>query len=155
MFASSQRLQARIDRLMAHARRTTDDDLQAELARYLCILVSSSIEERCRDVASAFAAVRSAPEIVRFVRAQTKRLRSPSSGNIRDFFRGFDPVRANGWYDDLADDQRDALDSIAANRNQLAHGASVGLSLGMLTSYSERAGRAMGRLDQRFGRAGP
>ena len=155
MFVSSQRLQARIDRLMVHARRTTDDDLQAELARYLCILVSSSIEERCRDVASAFADGRSAPEIVRFVRAQTRRLRSPSSGNIREFFCGFDPVRANGWYDDLADDQRDALDSIAANRNQLAHGASVGLSLGMLTSYSERAGRAMGRLDQRFGRAGP
>ena len=117
--------------------------------------MSSSIEERCRDVAWAFADGRSAPEIVRFVRAQTKRLRSPSSGNIRDFFRGFDPVRANGWYDDLADDQRAALDSIAANRNRLAHGVSVGLSLGMLTSYSERAGRAMGRLGQRFGRAGP
>ena len=151
MFATSQRLQARIDRLTVHARKTTDDDLQAELARYLCILVSSSIEERCRDVASAFASARSAPEIVRFVRARTKRLRSPSSGNIRDFFRGFDPVRANGWYDELADDQRDALDSIAANRNQLAHGVSVGLSLGMLTFYSERAGRAMGRLGRRFG----
>ena len=152
MFAASQRLQARIDRLTTHARRTTDDDLQAELARYLCILVSSSIEERCRDVASAFVSARcSAPEIVRFVRARTKRLRSPSSGNIRNFFRGFDPARADGWYDELADDQRAALDSIAANRNQLAHGVSIGLSLGMLTSYSERAGRAMGRLGRRFG----
>jgi len=151
MFALSQQLQVRIDRLMDHARRTTDEDLQAELPRYLCILVSSSIEERCRDVATAFAYARSAPEIVRFVRARTKRFRSPSSGNIRDFFSEFDPERANGWYDELADDQRAALDSIAANRNQLAHGGSVGLSLGRLTFYSERAGRAMGRLDQRFG----
>ena len=150
MFAARRRLQARIDRLMGHARTTTDGELQAELARYLCILVSSLIEERCRELASAFARVRAAPEVVSFVRARTKRLRSPSSGNIRDFFRAFDPARANGWYDDLADDQRDALDSIAANRNQLAHGASVGLSLGTLTSYAERAHRAMGRLDQRF-----
>lgn len=150
MFAARHRLEARIERLTSHARRTTDDELQAELARYLCILVSSLIETRCRYRASAFTEARSAPEIVRFVRAQTKRLRSPSSGNIRDFFCAFDPARANGWYDDLADDQRDALDSIAANRNQLAHGTSVGLSFGMLTSYSDRADLAIGRLDQRF-----
>ncbi len=85
------------------------------------------------------------------MRAQTKRFRSPSAGNIRDFFSGFDPARANGWYDGLAYDQRDALDSIAANRNQLAHGASVGLSLGRLTSYRDRAGNAMRELDRRFG----
>ena len=150
MFAARQRLQARIDRLVDHARRTADDELQAELARYLCILVSSLIQERCRDLALAFASARSQPEIVRFVRARTKRLRSPSSGNIRDFFGAFDPVRANGWYDELADDQRDALDSIAANRNQLAHGGSVGLSLGRLTAYVDRVRRAMGSLDQRF-----
>ncbi len=151
MFATRQRLQGRIDRLMFHARRTTDDELQAELARYLCILVSSLIEERCRERASAFADVRSAPEIARFVRAQMKRLRSPSSGNIRDFFSGFDPVRANDWYDGLADDQRDALDSIVANRNQLAHGVRAGLSLGMLASYTNRAEEAMGNLDRQFG----
>lgn len=136
---------------MVHARGTSDDELQAELARYLCILASSLIEERCRECAFAFAGVRSAPEIARFVRAQMKRLRSPSTGNIRDFFSGFDPERANGWYDGLADGQRDAIDSIVANRNQLAHGTSVGLSLGMLTSYRSRADEAMGKLAQRFG----
>lgn len=149
MFAARQRLQGRIDRLLGYARGTTDDELQAELARYLCILVSSLIEEHCKERASAFADSRSAPEILRFVRAQMTRFRSPSSGNIRDFSR-FDPVRANGWYDGLADDQRDALDSIAANRNQLAHGVSVGLSLGRLTSYKDRAGKAMRELDRRF-----
>jgi hypothetical protein len=151
MFATRQRLQGRIERLLVRARRTTDDELQAELARYLCILVSSLIEERCRERASTFADVRSAPEITRFVRAQMRRFRSPSAANIRDFFSGFDPVRANGWYEGLADDQRDALDSIVANRNQLAHGVSVGLSLGMLTSYTERAGKAMSELDRQFG----
>ena len=150
MFAARQRLQGRIDRLLGHARGTTDDELQAELARYRCILVSSLIEEQCKERASAFADSRSAPEILRFVRAQLTRFRSPSSGNIRDFFSRFDPVRANGWYDGLADDQRDALDSIAANRNQLAHGVSVGLSLGRLTSYKERAGKARRELDRRF-----
>lgn len=150
MFAARQRLQARIDRLVDHARRTADEELQAELARYVCILVSSLIEERCRERALAFTRVRAAPEIVRFVQAQTRRLRNPSSGKIRDFFGAFDPARANGWYDELADDQRAALDSIAANRNQLAHGTGVGLSLGMLTSYEGRARRALGGLDQRF-----
>ena len=136
---------------MDHARGTTDDELRAELARYLCILVSSLIEERCRERASTFADARAAPEIRRFVRAQMKRFRSPSSGNIRDFFSGFDAARANGWFEGLADDQRDALDSIAANRNQLAHGVSVGLSLGMLNAYASLARDAMGKLDQQFG----
>lgn len=150
MFGVRQRLQGRIERLVAHARRTTDDELRAELARYLCILVSSLVEERCRERAATYTEVRSAPEIQRFVRTRMKRFRSPSSGNIRDFFSGFDPVKANGWYEELADEQRDALDSIAANRNQLAHGVSVGLSLGMLTAYASCARDAMRKLDQQF-----
>lgn len=150
MFGARQRLQGRIDRLVAHARRTTDEELQAELARYLCILVSSLIAERCKERAFTFTDVRSAPEIRRFVRTCTKRFRSPSSGNIRDFFSGFDPGKANCWYEELADEQRDALDSIVANRNQLAHGVSVGLSLGMLTAYVSYACEAMRELDRRF-----
>jgi hypothetical protein len=151
MFGARQRLQGRIDRLVNHASQTTDEELRAELARYLCILVSSLVQERCKERASTYTDVRSAPEIQRFVRTRMKRFRSPSSGNIRDFFSGFDPVKANGWYDDLADEQRDALDSIAANRNHLAHGGSVGLSLGMLTAYASRAYDAMRKLDQQFG----
>lgn len=151
MFGALQRLQGRIDRLVLHAGRTTDEELRAELARYLCILLSSLIEERCRERAATYTGVRSAPEIRRFVRMHMKRFRSPSARNIREFFGGFDPVKANGWYDELADEQRDALDSIAANRNQLAHGVSVGLSLGMLTAYAARARDAMRKLDRRFG----
>jgi len=151
MFGVHRQLQGRIDRLLIHARRTADDELQAELARYLCILVSSLIEERCKERALVFAAGRCpAPEIGRFVRARTKRFGSPSAGKIRDFFCGFDPGRANGWHDDLTDDRRAALDSIATNRNGLAHGASLGLSLGMLTSYVDRAREAMNELDRRF-----
>ena len=150
MFGTQHSLQGRIERLIGHAQQAVDDELQAELARYLCILVSSLVEERCRERASTFTNVRSAPEVARFVRAQMKRLRSPSSGNIRDFFSGFDPTRANDWYEGLADDQRDALDSIAANRNQLAHGTNVGLSLGRLTAYTECAREAMRELDRQF-----
>lgn len=150
MFGTRQRLRRRIDQLMAHARTTLDDELRAELARYLCILVSSLIEERCKDRASEFANSRSSPEVARFVRSQTRRFGSPTARHIRDFFSGFDPTRANGWYDGLGDDQRDALDSIAANRNQLAHGVNVGLSLGTLNSYVERVDKAMTKLDHDF-----
>ena len=134
MFGTQHSLQGRIERLIGHAQQAVDDELQAELARYLCILVSSLVEERCRERASTFTNVRSAPEVARFVRAQMKRLRSPSSGNIRDFFSGFDPTRANDWYEGLADDQRDALDSIAANRNQLAHGTKCRTVVGSVDS---------------------
>lgn len=150
MFGAQHSLHGRIERLIGHAQRQVDDELQAELARYLCILVSSFVEERCRQRASTFAGVRSAPEVARFVRTGMRRFRSPSSANIRDFFSGFDPTRAKDWYDGLADEQRDALDSIAANRNQLAHGMSVGLSLGRLAAYRERAREAMGKLDRLF-----
>ena len=150
MFRTQHGLQRRIERLIGHAQQAVDDELQAELARYLCILVSSLVEERCRERASTFAQARSAPEVARFVRAQMKRFRSPSSANIRDFFGGFDATRAKDWYDGLADDQRDALDSIAANRNQLAHGVSVGLSLGRLAAYRQRVREAMKKLDRQF-----
>jgi hypothetical protein len=43
-----------------------------------------------------------------------------------------------------------AVDDIAANRNQLAHGVSVGLSLSRLAAYTERVREAMRKLDRQF-----
>ncbi len=151
MFEARQQLENRIMRLKDHARTITDDAIQAEIARYLCILASTLIQERCKECAARFAADRAAPEVARFVRSQMRRLPSPTSRNIRDFFGNFDKDRANGWFEALDDDQRAAIDSIAANRNLLAHGVSLGLSLGQLTAYEDRAKGAMHKLDLEFG----
>ena len=145
-----QRLQNRIDRLIDHAKKESDEELQAELTKYLCILLSGLIETQCKECASAFASKRAAPEILRFLDARLRFIRTSSCATIRDFFREFDADRAQSWYDDLPDEDRDAVDSIKNNRNQLAHGRFVGLSLGTLLSYQPGANRAMSALFMKF-----
>ena len=141
-----QSLENRIARLTRHAERTEDDELQAELAKYLCILVASLIDVRCGECAWRFAEKQSSSSVASFVSARLRRIPKSSCNSIRDLFTEFDPDRAVQWFDELPEEQRDAVDSIRNNRNQLAHGRYVGLSLGQLAAYRRRADKAIGAL---------
>lgn len=148
--AEHRQLRGRISRLLDHAKEATDDELAAELSKYVCILYSGLVETRCREYASAFASKQAAPAVLRLVDARLRRFRRSSCQDIRALFRELDVERADQWFDGLSDEYRDAVDSIKNNRNQLAHGRNLGLSLGALMSYMERTDHAMVALEQQF-----
>ena len=145
-----QRLENRVNRLIERARVAEDDELRGELARYICILMASLIDKRCGECAVRFVARRSEPLVANFVAGRLHRIPKTTCRAIRDLFKELDADRAEAWYNDLPDEERDAVDSIRNNRNQLAHGGYVGLSLGQLTSYKDRADKALAALFLQF-----
>lgn len=120
--------------------------MQAELTKYLCILIASLIDMRCGECAYRIAEIQSSPRVAAFVSARLRQIPKSSCNAIRELFREFDPQRASRWFDELPDEQRDAVDSVRHNRNQLAHGRHVGLSLGQLQAYRRRADEAISAL---------
>lgn len=148
--AEHRQLRGRISRLLVHAKEATDDELAAELSKYVCILYSGLVETRCREFASAFASKQAAPSVLRLVDTRLRRFRRSSCKDIHALFCELDVERANRWFDGLSDEYRDAVDSIKNNRNQLAHGRYVGLSLGSLMSYMQRTDDAMAALEREF-----
>ena len=145
-------LEVRVETVLELATQTEDEELRAELAKYLCILVSGLIEQRCGECAFGYTLKRASPEVARYVHEQLRRERKSSCTAIRDLFVKFDRSRAEEWFGDLADEERDAVDSIRNNRNQLAHGRFVGLSLGQLMRYMHSADKAISALFTKFPR---
>ena len=146
----SQSLENRVGRLISHARQVQDEELRAELTKYLCILIASLIEKKCTERIARFVASKSAPVIEGFVLNQLSRIPKVAGKDIRDLFRRFNADVAEAWYEDLSDENRDALDSIKSNRNLLAHGDYIGLSLGQLMGYKRRSDEALSSLFGRF-----
>lgn len=100
-----------------------DDEIQAHLARYLCILSAGFIEESLRIILTSYAKDRCDPRCRTFVERHLDRAPNPRPGNIAELLGSFDP----GWQSSVEtffneEDVDGAIGSLIANRHLIAHG---------------------------------
>lgn len=143
-------LELRIARLIVSVPQVEDDELRAELTKYLCVLLSGLLEVSARDILLRYAKKRSSPHVARYVAGQLEYLQSAKVGNLVDAMNGFDPAAASAWRTGLSDEQIDSIDSIVANRHQIAHGRSIGLSFNVLDGYRRNALSALDAMETVF-----
>jgi hypothetical protein len=108
------------------------------------------VEIACRDILERYVSRRSAPSVRRFVTSRLSDFQNPKVGKICELLECFDPGLATKWRQALLDEQADAIDSIVNNRNQIAHGRSIGLSFDVWNRYYERALQALTRMEFYF-----
>lgn len=126
----------RLRDLFTKAERFTDDvELQAHWARYLCVLVAGYIEVSVRCVLSNYAKSRSTSTILNFVDDQLERFQNPNTTKILQLMGRFDPNWQTALEGKIEGRLKDAVNSVLNNRNQIAHGQQVGITLGRLKAY--------------------
>lgn len=122
-------------------------ELESHWARYLCVLVSGFVETSVQTLFSEYAKKRSSPEVASYVESRLKRFQNPSMQRILDLSGEFNPA----WRDSLAaateGEPKDAIDSIVANRNNIAHGESVGVTYSRIQRYYENAIKVVDLID--------
>jgi hypothetical protein len=116
-------------------RLTEDDELSAQYARYLCVLVSGYIEESIRLLLVDYAQRRSSPEILRYVRLKTKSVTNLKSSKIKELLVSFSEEWVTHYEEKVSDESIDAIDSVVANRHNIAHGKNTNISLGVVRNY--------------------
>jgi hypothetical protein len=135
--AEVHRLRTRLDSVFERAARAgaPGDEVLADLARYLYVLVLGFVEasvkvlvtERCRRAGDR--------SIGSYAIGRVETFRNPNAETLLQLVGSFDP----GWRDQLglfmAGPRKDALDSVYALRNQVAHGNPQGGSLGTIREY--------------------
>ena len=104
-------------------------------ARYLCVLTSGYVEVSLRATLADYVRTRARPEILNYVESQLERITNLNEERVYQLLTAFRPQWDEVFRRLRSDEQKDALDSVVANRNQLAHGASVGLTLARMTDY--------------------
>ena len=127
----------------------SDPELQSHWARYLCVLVSGYLEIAVRSLLSEYARNTAGPITANYVqRTLEHSLQNPKMEKILEVVRTFSPEWEATLRKDAEGRPKDGVDSIVANRNLIAHGRSVGISLGQVQGYYLDALRVLALLDQ-------
>lgn len=118
---------------------SADTYLQSHWARYLCISVSGFLETSVRIIYREYAKSTAPPLVANFVEEKLKNFQNPNMDKILQLTGGFSKEWANELRLKTEGELKDAVESISNNRNQIAHGGSVGISYSQIKSYYDRA----------------
>lgn len=130
------RLQLRLDATLKRAPQSTADiEVQADFAKYFCVLISGFLENAIIALVLDVAQRRSAPEIALFVERQLDYWMNPTCEKIAQLLGNFKQDWRIAAEKYLVDERKATVNSLVALRNKIAHGESVGTSLAQVNDY--------------------
>jgi hypothetical protein len=116
-----------------------DSEIQSHWARYLCIRVSGFLEVSIRSIYSQYAKDKSAPFVANYIEKQLSGFQNPSMEKILRIAKSFNPLWADELEQRVDSEIKDAIGSIIATRNKVAHGENVGITYTKISAYYKNA----------------
>lgn len=116
-----------------------DDLVRAHTAQFICVLVSGTLERACARLLTDHASRTSSPRIARYAGSRLKQLQNLNAPKIEELLQSFDPLWAQEIEEFWTGQIRDAISSLVNNRNQIAHGQQVGVSLAQAVQWASDA----------------
>jgi hypothetical protein len=138
-----QRLDDTFDKVKAWIKQCDHDaELQSHLARYLCVLVRTIVGDYARRQAS--------PRVADYVVSQLRSFQNAKSEKILRLVEQFDAGKAHRLSKATEGGCRDAVDSVVANRHQIAHGQSTNISFATMHKYYQTVWKTLQAIDAEF-----
>ncbi len=129
----------RLDNLFQRTGALRDDlELQAQWARYLCVLVAGFLETSISGIYTQYARKRAAPNVASFVATRLARCRNPTIENIVQLARSFESTWGDTLETQTEGEIKHAIDSVCRNRNLIAHGMDTGISFARINDYYQQ-----------------
>ena len=121
-------ISSRLDRVFESSKEINDDEIKSHYARYLCVLTSGYIEESVKIIIRIYAKTRGHSNISNYINTSTNTLTNLNSDKLGKVLNSFNSEWRDKFEAILTDEEKDAIDSVVANRHQIAHGQNVGVS---------------------------
>lgn len=121
-------ISSRLDRVFETSRGIDDDEIKAHYARYLCVLTSGYLEECIKIIVRNYVESRTHPNICNYVNLSTGNLTNLKAEKLANFLNSFNTEWKEKFVTMVTDEEKDSIDSVVANRHQIAHGQNVGVS---------------------------
>jgi RiboL-PSP-HEPN len=143
----------RIDTLFSKVASISNPADQSEWSKYLCVLVSGFIEESLRVLLEEYTRTHSAPNIQNFVEKQIGNITNCKTSRILEVLSKFSQDWANDFSNQIqatssiADEIKNSIDSVIANRHDIAHGRNVGITYTRIFNYYNNIKKAVDILD--------
>ncbi len=135
--AEVSQLQQRLRTTLSRAPHPTSDiEIQADFAKYFCVLVSGFLENALVALILDYCERKSSlPEITLFVERQLEYWTNPNTEKIIQLLGDFSQDWRLAAECFLIDEKKAAVNSLVALRHKIVHGESVGTSLGQVKEY--------------------
>ncbi|HYP25328.1 MAG TPA: HEPN domain-containing protein [Blastocatellia bacterium] len=130
-------------------------ELQAEWAKYLCILSAGLIENALKEIYIEFAQKKTSRPIANFLSSIISPIRNPKTQRFLDIAAAFNPT----WKDELENHvningRLEAIDSIMNQRHLIAHGQNQNsnITLAKLKDYLAKSVEVLEFIEQQCNR---
>nr|VFK51591.1 MAG: hypothetical protein BECKTUN1418E_GA0071001_10068 [Candidatus Kentron sp. TUN]VFK54034.1 MAG: hypothetical protein BECKTUN1418F_GA0071002_103617 [Candidatus Kentron sp. TUN]VFK60102.1 MAG: hypothetical protein BECKTUN1418D_GA0071000_11163 [Candidatus Kentron sp. TUN] len=123
-------------------------ELQSDLARYLCILVSGYLEKAVAALLLKHAKQSGGPTLQRFVGETTKRPMNLNAQRLQELLGSFDPDWRSKLKSFLVDERKAAVNSVASLRNRIAHGETVGVTYQQISGYYAQVWKVVDKISE-------
>ena len=135
--------QERLNRLFKHAndlqkKDDIDEEVKAQFVWYLCVRTSGYVEFSIKTILREYVSLEanSSPRIADYIHNQiNKRTLNPKREKVLDLLAEFNPKWKEHLKKPSLGELKDSLESIVNNRNHIAHGSDVSISLKDLEKY--------------------
>lgn len=142
------RYRQRLDHLFKQIGGFSEDiEMQAHWAQYICVLVSGFLEISVRSIYSEYAYTKAEHKVANFVENELKSFQNPKMEKILELTRSFSPEWEKFLREKTEGELKDAVDSIVANRNRIAHGEDVGITYHRIKGYYQDAIKVIELID--------
>lgn len=111
------------------AQRPIEDILLSHLSKYLCIIVCGFLETSVREIYSEYAQKKAGVNIANFVSNHLAHFQNPNMEKILQIIGAFNSTWREEMEKKIEGDIKGSIDSLASNRNIIAHGGSVGITI--------------------------
>jgi hypothetical protein len=141
MHREVQRHKDRLDALFSKVEQIEDLELQARWAEFLCVRASGFIEYAVRRILISYCEDRANPQVFNYASWHLERFTNPSADKIVDLTRRFSTTWAEQLERDIQEIRglKAALNSIVADRHEIAHGRDTRLSYSRIKGYYDTA----------------
>lgn len=136
MTVMGNRTKSRIDAVFFFvSKQAADEEALSHWARYLCVLSSGLVEVSIKSILTEYVRHHSNQEVMNHVESRLESLTNVNEEKVFQLLISFNPKWGEQFRQKRTDVQKAALDSVIANRNLIAHGSSVGLTMARIRDY--------------------
>lgn len=132
------RFRTRLDATFKRGQALDGDQVRADFARYLCVLVSGFLETSTVELLLDYSTRLSAPNVGAFVDTALERRTNLNVERLSQLLGAFSSDWSDKFGKFLTLERETAVNSVVANRNQIAHGANQGITLVQIQIYYSR-----------------
>lgn len=137
----------KIDNIFLFTSSISDDEIKSALVKYLCVLISGYLELNLKEIILDYATNKSSPIIQNYIEYSIQNITNLKTTKIIDILRKFNKDWGTEIENLISPEQKDAVDAVIANRNNIAHGKDVGLSYVRIKDYYKRIQEVIDKLE--------